>query len=206
MVYSINNMTDKKIYICDYLNLISDFREIKYKKQNVDFHSVKHENKIKDTEDFFDLFFTKYIQYVNIDRGSKFILVMKKLNGYDATLESILKKYRDLDIDLIIIEDKYTNNVVDKNKDDFLCQYIFYILQRTNNCMMISNDKYRDREFYINLFNFDMFITSVRVNKTTNLIERSSKNFEINKELAKYLVSQKCTRCTIPKHKLHVLL
>ena len=51
------------IYICDYLNIFSDFREIKYKKLNIDFHTVKHMNKERDTYEFFELFFKKYIKY-----------------------------------------------------------------------------------------------------------------------------------------------
>ena len=33
------------VYIIDFLNIFSDFREIKYKKENIDFHSTKHLNK-----------------------------------------------------------------------------------------------------------------------------------------------------------------
>ena len=43
----VNISPKKTIYTCDYLNLFSDFREIKYKKDNIDFHQVKHFNKEK---------------------------------------------------------------------------------------------------------------------------------------------------------------
>ena len=77
-------------YIIDFLNIFSDYREIVYKKQNIDFHSVKHNNKEKDTYNFFGLFFTKYIQKVNIKKGSIFIFIMKKINNYDEILNNIL--------------------------------------------------------------------------------------------------------------------
>ena len=46
-----------KVYIVDFFNIFSDFREIKYKRQNIDFHSIKHDTKNQDTYDFFKLFF-----------------------------------------------------------------------------------------------------------------------------------------------------
>ena len=147
------------VYIVDFLNIFSDFREIKYKKQNVDFHSVKHSNKEQDTYDFFKLFFSKYIDYVNIDKTSQFYFVMKKLNDYETILDNIMRTHYDFNMKFIIIEDKFNNNILDKNKDDFLCQYFFYILQKNNQCVLISNDKYRDKRSYIKLFNFDIFIS-----------------------------------------------
>ena len=57
----IANNYKSNVYIVDFLNIFSDFREIKYKKDNIDFHSVKHCNKEQDTYDFFKLFFSKYI-------------------------------------------------------------------------------------------------------------------------------------------------
>lgn len=194
------------IYICDFLNLWSDYREIKYKKNHIDFHSVKHHNKEKDTEDFFDLFFTKYIQFVNINKKSKFIFVMKKLNEYEEVLDAIVQKHRDFDITLMIIEEKYTDTLVDKNKDDFLCQYIFYNMAKTQNCVLISNDKYRDRQTYIKFFTFDMVIRTITWNKGRNMLEKAHVTFKVNKSLLNYLIHQKCTRCTIPKHKLDKIL
>ena len=127
----VSNIKIKKpnVYIVDFLNIFSDFREIKYKKSNIDFHSVKHCNKEKDTYDFFNLFFTKYIDHVNIDKSSQFYFVMKKLNNYDTILDNIIKSHDKFNMQFIIIEDKYDNVILDKNKDDFLCQYFFCILQ-----------------------------------------------------------------------------
>ena len=81
------------IYITDYLNIWSDYREIKYKMNNIDFHSIKHKNKEIDTFEFFDLFFTKYINYKNISIKSNFIFILKKITKYDLILIKILKKY-----------------------------------------------------------------------------------------------------------------
>ena len=163
-----------KIYIIDFFNIFSDFREIKYKKNNIDFHSVKHNNKLRDTEEFFTLFFTKYINYVKIPYGSKFIFIMKKLYEYQPILENILARYKSFDIKLMIIEDKYDDHILDKNKDDFLCQYIFYVMQQKSNCILISNDKYRDRQNYIKLFTFDILIQTMQWNKLSNCIEKNT--------------------------------
>ena len=156
----INADKRQKVYIVDFLNIFSDFREIKYKRENIDFHVIKHINKIKDTYDFFKLFFTKYIDHVNIDKSSQFYFVMKKLNNLEIVLNNIIKGYNTFNIKFIIIQDQYNNVILDKNKDDFLCQYFFYILSKNNDCILISNDKYRDRQTYIKLFNFDMLLVT----------------------------------------------
>ena len=165
LMKNINNTIKSKptVYIVDFLNIFSDFREIKYKKDNIDFHSVKHSNKEQDTYDFFKLFFTKYIDYVHIDKSSMFYFVMKKLNDYEVILDNIMKTHYNFNMKFIIIEDKYENDILDKNKDDFLCQYFFYILQKNNKCILISNDKYRDKKNYIKLFNFDIFIRVIKI-------------------------------------------
>ena len=101
------------VYIVDFLNIFSDFREIKYKKDNIDFHSVKHCNKEQDTYDFFKLFFSKYIDYVQIEKTSKFYFVMKKLNDYENILDNIMKTHSEFNMRFIIIEDKYDNIILD---------------------------------------------------------------------------------------------
>jgi hypothetical protein len=194
------------VYIVDFLNIFSDFREIKYKKQNVDFHSVKHSNKEQDTYDFFKLFFSKYIDYVNINKTSQFYFVMKKLNDYETILDNIMKTHYDFNMKFIIIEDKFNNNILDKNKDDFLCQYFFYILQKSNQCVLISNDKYRDKRSYIKLFNFDIFIRVVNYNSKTKGLEKSNLKIRLTDSISDHLILQKYTRCTIPKHDLNLIL
>jgi hypothetical protein len=194
------------VYIVDFLNIFSDFREIKYKKQNVDFHSVKHSNKEQDTYDFFKLFFSKYIDYVNINKTSQFYFVMKKLNDYETILDNIMKTHYDFNMKFIIIEDKFNNNILDKNKDDFLCQYFFYILQKSNQCVLISNDKYRDKRSYIKLFNFDIFIRVVNYNSKTKGLEKSTLKIRLTDSISDHLILQKYTRCTIPKHDLNLIL
>jgi hypothetical protein len=195
-----------RIYIVDFFNIFSDFREIKYKKENVDFHNVKHTNKMKDTIEFFDLFFTKYIAYVNIDRKSKFIFIMKKLHDYIETLGYILKKYKEYNVEFMIIEDKYDNVVLDKNKDDFLCQYVFYVLSQTHNCTLVSNDKYRDKKQYVNLFQFDMSICTLEWNAKIEKINKSVIRYEVNPTVANNLIKQTLYRCTIPKYKLNSII
>lgn len=194
------------VVICDYMNVFSDFREIKYKQKNIDFHSVKQSNKRQDTIDFFTLLFTKYIQYVHISKSSKFFFVMKRLNGYDDILKSVLEQFRYLDITILTINDKYSNDIVDKNKDDFLCQYLFMEMQKKFPCTLISNDKYRDRAFYINLFDFDMHISFIKWNRSKKCVDHSSKIFKINTEFSKHLVRQNFKRCTIAKHNLYKII
>lgn len=194
------------VYIVDFLNIFSDFREIKYKKDNIDFHSVKHCNKEQDTYDFFKLFFSKYIDYVQIEKTSKFYFVMKKLNDYETILDNIMKTHSEFNMRFIIIEDKYDKVILDKNKDDFLCQYFFYILQKNNNCILISNDKYRDKKNYIKLFNFDISIRVVNYNKKTSSLEKSTLTIKLTDSISDNMIFQKYTRCTIPKRDLNLIL
>ena len=195
-----------KIYIVDFLNIFSDFREIKYKRENIDFHLIKHTNKIKDTYDFFELFFTKYIEHVKIDKTSQFYFVMKKLTNFEIILNNIIEIYNNFNIKFIIIEDKYSNEILDKNKDDFLCQYFFYILSLNNDCTLISNDKYRDRQKYIKLFNFDISLQIITLNKKTKTVEKSTLKIELTKKISDNIILQKYNRCTIPKQKLNNIL
>ena len=65
--------------------------------------------------------------------------------------------YQQFKIKFILIEDEYENKLIDKNKDDFMCQYIFFLLFKNfKNCILISNDKYRDKLDYIKLFDFNI--------------------------------------------------
>jgi len=208
LMKNMNNTIKSKptVYIVDFLNIFSDFREIKYKKDNIDFHSVKHSNKEQDTYDFFKLFFTKYIDYVHIDKSSMFYFVMKKLNDYEVILDNIMKTHYNFNMKFIIIEDKYENDILDKNKDDFLCQYFFYILQKNNKCILISNDKYRDKKNYIKLFNFDIFIRVINYNRKTNNLEKSTLKIHLTDTIGDNILLQKYTRCTIPKRDLNLIL
>jgi hypothetical protein len=199
-----NIKKNSPIYVVDFLNIFSDFREIKYKMTNINFHSVKHTNKEKDTLDFFKLFFTKYISYTGIKKDSNFLFVMKKITNYDSILYNILEIYKELNIRFIIIESKYEFDILDKNKDDFLCQYIFsYLMINNDNCNLISNDKYRDRNVYVKEFSNNNS-TFIRVIKKTvnNLIENAVLKLDIDQIICKNILTQKCKRCTIPKHKL----
>ena len=195
-----------RIYIVDFFNIFSDYREIKYKKDNVDFHSVKHTNKEVDTINFFDIFFTRYIEFVRIDKKSKFIFIMKKLNGYEKTLEYIICRHKSFDVRFMIIEDKLDNDILDKNKDDFLCQYVFYTLGKTNDCTLISNDRYRDRQKYVTLFDFDISLMVMKWDRRLQNMQKLPVILPVNRSVSSHLVGQKCQRCSIPKHKLTNIL
>lgn len=192
---------ESKIYIVDFLNIFSDFREIKYKKENVDFHKVKHENKISDTLDFFELFFTKYLAYTKINPKSSFLFVMKKLHSYNDLLQNILLKYKHLDITFIIIEDRFKDIILEKNKDDFMCQYIFHVLQKKYDCHLISNDKYRDRISYVSLFDFDINLTIFQL-ENPNLVFQENLKLNLKNRLVDEMLHKKYCRCSIPKKKL----
>jgi hypothetical protein len=184
---------DGTLHIVDFLNVFSDFREIKYKQKNIDFHAVKHTNKLQDTIEFFDLFFKRYIRYAKISSKTTFIFVMKRLNDYDILLQTILQKYPQYECFFIIIEDRINNTVLEKNKDDFLCQYIYHCLKDRYNCYLISNDKYRDRESYLQLFNFYIKVT---------LMQAGTVEKEVPLYLGEHLVKDICLdniRCSIPK-------
>ena len=173
------------------------------KKKNIDFHSVKHNNKENDTYNFFRLFFTKYIEKVNIEKCSVFIFIMKKINNYDDILNNILNSYNDFKIKFILIEDEYNNKTIDKNKDDFLCQYIFFFLFKNyKNCILISNDKYRDKLEYIKLFNFNINLTIMK--KYNDSIKNFS--FSINKKILQLMEKRNPFRQAISKHKLDTIL
>lgn len=204
-----NIKKNSPIYIVDFLNIFSDFREIKYKMSNVDFHSVKHVNKEKDTLDFFKIFFTKYISYTGIKSDGNFLFVMKKITNYDNVLYKVLELYEEFNIRFIIIESKYELDILDKNKDDFLCQYIFsYLISSNDNCILISNDKYRDREIYVKEFsnNSSTFIRVLKKTNNNNLIESALLNIDIETILCNKILTQICKRCAIPKNKLRNIL
>jgi len=207
--YIKNNLkTNSPIYIVDFLNVFSDFREIKYKKLNIDFHTVKHLNKEQDTFAFFDVFFTNYLNYMNINKNSNFIFILKKLTNYDFILYKILNKYKNLNIRFIIIETKYNIDILDKNKDDFLCQYIFcYLISHNDNCILISTDQYRDKKNYIMEFSNNNCTASIRIVKiTNNLIENATLELNIEKLICHTIFTQKWKRCMVPKHKLKNIL
>lgn len=201
-----NVCNTENLYIIDFLNIFSDFREIKYKMENIDFHSVKHDNKEKDTYDFFKLFFTKYIDYANINKNGIFYFIMKKLNNYELILSNIIQIHNDFDIKFIIIEDKYDNVILDKNKDDFLCQYFFCLLSQNNNCRLISNDKYRDKQSYIKLFNFDIYVRILDYNKEEKILEKTISKIKIINHITNIMIDQRYIRCTIPKQNLNKIL
>jgi hypothetical protein len=194
-----------KIYIVDFLNVFSDFREIKYKKNKIDFHNVKHLNILSDTSEFFQMFFGRYIHFANIDTSdSNFIFVVKKIPDFDTIIKNILIKYSKYNFRFVVIENKFNNDTLDKNKDDFLCQYIFqYFCQINKNCTLISNDKYRDLPLYINKFPpllkinvFKNVLSEIQLIKNTIYINPKIKNE----------ISDISKRSSIPKCKLHYII
>lgn len=203
-----HKMSDYHCYVVDFFNIFSDFREIKYKKLGIDFHTCKYERIRDDTMEFFDVFFTKYIKKVGIDiNESEFIFVMKKLHGYSNFLSDVLQKYNDVNFQFAIIEEKYDNYLVDKNKDDFVCQYLLYSIGKKYNCSLISNDRYRDRSKYIDLFNFELSIVGMSKDDldqvTTQKMRMRISNINYVKQ---NLMSQELKRCSIPKHNLFTIL
>jgi len=219
-------MNNDKYYIIDFFNIFSDYREIIYKKENIDFHTIKHENKEKDTFDFFKLFFTKYIEKVNIKKESVFIFIFKKIHNYENILNSILLLYKEFKIHFIVIEDTYKDKFLNKNKDDFVCQYIFFMLfKKYKNCILISNDRYRDKLDYIKMFNTNINLKLIKTLNNSNTILNLESNkkidsnnankdnliisnitISINQKIIELIKTKECYRCTIPKNKLSSIL
>ena len=194
-----NLNASKMIYITDYMNTWSDFREIKYKIKNIDFHSVKHINKEIDTIEFFELFFTKYIKLININ--SNFIFILKKLTNYEHILLKVLKKYNNINIRFIIIESKYTELLLDKNKDDFLCQYLFcFLMKHNDNCILISNDLYRDLSTYVKKYNNTINIKILQNNT------KSISDINLQSNILNNMNNIQYKRSAIPKNKLYKII
>ena len=85
-----------------------------------------------------------------------------------------------------------------------MCQYIFFLLFKNfKNCILISNDKYRDKKEYIKLFNFNINLKVINKGSDVN---GSSVSFSINKNIVYLMENNKCIRCTIPKHKLNQII
>ncbi len=202
-----NLKKNSPIYVVDFLNIFSDFREIKYKLLNIDFHNIKYETIEQDTLEFFKLFFNKYIIYSGIKKNGNFLFILKKLYKYEMILYDIIEKYKHINIIFIIIESKYDSVILDKNKDDFLCQYILsYLILKNDNCILISNDKYRDREIYIKEFSMNSSTVIKVLRRVNDLIEKVNINIEIEQNICNKMLNQKCKRCTIPKNRLEKIL
>jgi hypothetical protein len=71
--------------------------------------------------------------------------------------------------------------------------------------MLISNDKYRDSESYIRLFNFDLWIKVVSYNKVTNGLDKTV--LKINPcDFIGTEPKNSYKRCAIPKKNLNRIL
>lgn len=198
-------MSKQIIYTCDYMNIFSDYREVKYKKNNIDFHITKHLNKKQDTLEFFEFFFTKYVEYSKIDKSGNFIFVLKKISNYELILNEILQKYKHIKIRFIVIETNYNISLLNKNKDDFICQYIFSFLNKKNNCILISNDQYRDRNNYINEY-LKIDNCQITVLSFDKHISKNTMELNIEKTCAHSIINMNYTRSSVPKNKLQYIL
>jgi hypothetical protein len=132
---------------------------------------------------------------------------MKKITNYDDILYKILETYNTINIRFIIIESKYENITLDKNKDDFLCQYLFkFLVMNNDNCILISNDKYRDRDAYIKIFQ-DSNLNSIKViQKQQNKLVIENLELKFETSICKSLLNEKYRRTVIPKNKLNNIL
>lgn len=204
-----DKIRDNKIFTIDYMNVWSDYREVKYKKLGVDFHDVKHKNKETDTLEFFSIFFNAYIDYIKVSKKSEFIFIMKKITNYEHILLNVLELYKDINIRFFVIESKYTDNMLDKNKDDYLCQYIvsyYKDKEPESMCTLISNDKYRDRNQYIKLFNNIKSLSIRHLTIVDKQIENTLMELNIDVNISNTILNQQYKRQTIPKNKLDNIL
>lgn len=193
------------VCIVDFLNVFSDYREILYKQKNIDFHSVKHTNREDDTRTFFKMFFGKYIHEVNIPQNSIFIFITKKLNQFQNIFEEALLTYTDIDVRFLVIENKFNDDILDKNKDDFVCQYMFHLFAHAGDCVLVSNDKYRDKNQYVQMFdkiNTQIVFKQHKLCKTDNKVVSTVFLFKMIKMINQKILCQACKRNSIPKAKL----
>lgn len=199
----------KNVYIIDFLNIFSDFREMKYLKENVDFHDIKHNTLEKDTFDFFDMFFNIYLPTINVRHNNRFIFVLKNLDQYYNILTKVLNKYIEIDMRFITIENTFNDNNIDKSKDDFLCQYFYFFLSKNPElkCHLISTDLYRDRFSYIKDFknqNMDLGIFYISPSMD---IKNEHTDLQVNDQfLLDLMIKGNYRRFNIPKYTLLNLL
>ena len=194
----------KQMYVIDFFNVFSDYRETYYKNLGMNFHNVKYTNLLEDTVNFFNLFFDDYLPIVNINRDSEFIFVMKKIHNYEGLLESIINTYKEINIKFVIITDKYQNVLVEQNKDDFICQYLLSIYP---NSILISNDKYRNRIDYLELYRVlnKINIQVIHNNRVSERITNANTFYIINKNAIDKIHRIKFNRASLPKSKFNTL-
>ena len=194
----------KQMYVIDFFNVFSDYRETYYKNLGMNFHNVKYTNLLEDSVNFFNLFFDDYLPIVNINRDSEFIFVMKKIHNYEGLLESIINTYKEINIKFVIITDKYQNVLVEQNKDDFICQYLLSIYP---NSILISNDKYRNRIDYLELYRVlnKINIQVIHNNRVSERITNANTFYIINKNAIDKIHRIKFNRASLPKSKFNTL-
>jgi hypothetical protein len=195
------------IYICDFLNIFSDFREMKYKQHNINFHKIKDFNIIQDTFDFFNFFFTKFIKQANITINNRFIFIIKKIKYYDDNIFSnILSIYNSINIHFYIIQSKYNEPLLDKNKDDFLCQYLYHHFNSNNQiCVLISNDLYRDNTIYIPYFLTLSYLKIHDIYCVNNVYSKNVIFFDLKKHNS-YHYQTHIHRQSVPKNHIPELI
>lgn len=141
-------LSKKATYVIDFLNLFSDYREIKYKKLNIDFHKIKDQTLVEDCRQFFSLFFSKYITYLTLTKNSHYVFITKKIKKLEDIIPIILDTYKSFSMEFLVIETKFSDPVFDKQKDDMLCQYLCRSATHRDSAAspaiyLLSNDKYR---------------------------------------------------------------
>ena len=196
------NYNPPTTYIIDFFNVFSDYRETYYKKIKVDFHSVKHATLLKDTRDFFDLFFMDYLKVVGIEDKSEFVFVMKKIYNYEQALLDTLEKYKNLNIKFVIVKDRYDNSLVEQNKDDFICQYLLSIYPKS---VLISNDNYKNKIDYTFLFLELQRVNIQIIQYNESSVTNAETFYIVNGDITKKINSHRYNRRCLPKSKFTTL-
>lgn len=186
------------IYIVDFLNVFSDFREMRYKLYNIDWKDVMHSKFEKDLNIFFKWFFEYYVIELKLEKKCQYVFVMKHI-GFQKLFQNILQTYSLYDI-LFLTIDKQQDNLIDKNKDDFLCKYLYCLYKIQGRTVhLISNDLYRDFKDYFSIFKDKIF--GARLSKISN---EKNINIKIN-HIVLSRVFQKIEKISIKKEKLKYL-
>ncbi len=188
------------MYIVDYFNIFSDYREIYYRNKGIDFHKVKYNNLLVDTERFFKIFFTIYMKHVNLDPSRGFVFVIKKLNNYNDILKNVIETYKSFKIRFIIVNEKYNNTIIDNNKDDFMCQYMLCLYG--DGAELISNDKYSDSRKYMQYFLEQKFLNVQTILYRDGKVSTHSCPYLITYKSIQNIINRKISRKSIPKRNL----
>jgi hypothetical protein len=128
---------------------------------------------------------------------------MKKLYDQSEVMKKVLSDYKEIDIQLFVITHRYPDKLIEKSKDDFMCQYLLTIYP---NSVLISTDNYTDASCYYDNFVLLENIKIQLMQFSTNGVLFLDTNFIINKGLVKQIKKHVIIRRRIQKQNLSSII